>query len=87
MAETWPKWLDNPRHIAEGIDWIRWKSQDRAKIVLAIGANALAVAKPRELDAEDAIAILSDLQDQIARALRQLDEQRQTHLYTALTPR
>lgn len=87
MAETWPQWLENPQHIAQGIDWIRWKSQDRAKIVVAIGANAVAVAKPRNLAAEDAIAILEDVQAQIAQALRQLDKERQTHLAMELTPR
>jgi hypothetical protein len=46
--------------------------------VIAIGATSVAVAKPREVDAEDAIAMLADLQDAIARAIRGL--RGQTHI-------
>lgn len=87
MAETWPQWLVSGEHIAQAIDWVRWKSQDRAKITIAIGAQGVAVAKPRELDAEDAIVILTDVLEQINRALRELDERRVTHLATVLSLR
>jgi hypothetical protein len=77
--ETWPQWLTSAKHIAQAADWVRWKTQDRARIVIAVGANSIAVAKSRQIDAEDAVAILADLQDQIARALRHLDLEKATH--------
>jgi hypothetical protein len=79
MSDTWPQWIERPQHVAEAADWVRWKTQGRAKIVIAVGSRSVAVAKNRELDAEDAIAILSEIQDSIAQALRQLDAHRQTH--------
>lgn len=87
MAVTWPKWISSSEHVAEAADWVRWKTEGRAKIVLAVGANSIAVAKNRDLDAEDAIVILADLQEQIARALRELDSRRVTHLAMAAPPR
>jgi hypothetical protein len=87
MAETWPQWLESPKHIAEAADWVRWKTQGRVRLVVAVGANSIAVAKDREMDAEDAIVVLMDIQDQIAQALRQLDEKKQTHDYRRLPDR
>lgn len=87
MAETWPQWIESGEHVAQAADWIRWKTQGRARIVIAVGTNSVAIAKPRELDAEDAIAILEDVQNEIARALRELDSRRITHLALSLHPR
>jgi hypothetical protein len=87
MAQTWPQWIDKPEHVAEASDWVRWKTQGRVKLVISVGNNTIAVAKNRELDAEDAIAILSDLQDQIAQALRDVDRAKQTHGYRRLAER
>lgn len=79
MAGTWGEHITSGKHVAEAIDWVRHKSQDRIKLVVAIGSNSVAVAKPRKVDAEDAISFLMDLQDAIAQAIRQLDATRQTH--------
>ena len=87
MAETWPQWIDSPTHVAEAADWVRWKTQGRVKLVIAIGANSVAVAKGREMDAEDAIAVLADIQDQIAQAIRELQTKKQTHGYRRLAER
>lgn len=87
MAETWPKRITSAKHVAEAADWVRWKTEDRVKIVIAVGANSVAVAKSRTMDAEDAIAILTDIQEQIAKGLRQLQETNQTHTAIQLPER
>lgn len=66
---------------------MRHRTRDRIKLVLAIGSSSVAVAKPREVDAEDAIAFLTDLQDAIAAAIRELDRKRLTHIATPLRER
>ena len=50
MAVTWPKWIQSSEHVAEAVDWVRWKTEGRAKMVLAVGANSIAVAKNREVN-------------------------------------
>jgi hypothetical protein len=78
MAQTWPDPITKASHVAEAIDWVRHRTRNRIKLVIAIGATSVAVAKPREVDAEDAIAMLADLQDAIGRAIRAL--RGQTHI-------
>lgn len=87
MAETWPTWISSSKHVAEAVDWVRWKTQGRAKLVIAIGANSLSIAKNRELDPEDAIAILGDIQEQIFQAIRDLQRTGSTHLSTQIRQR
>lgn len=87
MADTWPQWIRSGKHVAEAADWIRWKTQERVKIVIAIGASGVAVAKPRDLDPEDALAILQDCQDTIARAMREIHTRRVTHGVKSIPPR
>jgi predicted metal-dependent hydrolase len=83
MAETWPDPIKSSKHVSQAIDWVRHRTRDRVRLIIAIGVNGLAVAKPAEVDAEDAIAFLQDLQEPIARAIRQLDQNHETH--TAMT--
>ena len=79
MPETWPQWIESPKHVAEAADWVRWKTQGRVMLVIAVGVNSVAVAKNRELSAEDATAILLDIESEISKALKELDETKQTH--------
>lgn len=79
MPETWPDPITKSEHVAQAIDWVRHRTRDRIKLIIAIGTNSVAVAKPREIDAEDAIAFLGDLQDAIASAIRKLGATRTTH--------
>ena len=87
MADTWPKWISSGKHVAEAADWIRWKTQNKVKIVIAVGTNSVAVAKPRDLDPENALAILQDVQDTVARAMREIHAQGVTHGSKVIAPR
>lgn len=88
MPDTWPKWISSSKHVAEAVDWVRWKTQGRAKLVIAIGVNSISVAKNIELDPEDAIAILTDLQEQLAQAIRSLPRaESPTHITTLIRHR
>lgn len=87
MPDTWPTWLDKAKHVAQAVDWVRWKSQDRVKLVIAIGAGSVAVAKSRDVDAETAIAILEDAQATIARALREVQRTGLTNGHMQIPPR
>ena len=87
MSETWPNPIKSTHHVSQAIDWVRHRTGDRTRLIVAIGATGLAVSKPRDMDAEDAIAVLADLQDAIAQAVRQLDQSKQTHTAIALKDR
>ena len=76
--------------VASGLQWVRWKtqggrSQDRpgALLLLAIGANSVSASMDLKMDAEDAIAILTEEMDTIAKLLRYMQETRKTHHYAA----
>lgn len=84
MADTWPQWLEKADHVAQAADWVRWKTQNRVKLVIVLGPGSVAVAKARELDAEDAIAQLQEAQDTIARALRDIHARRVTNGHARL---
>lgn len=87
MAETWPDPITSSKHVAEAIDWVRHRTRDRIRLVVAIGKTSVAVAKPREVDPEDAIAFLLDVQDAIARAIRELGQKNITHISIPLQDR
>jgi len=80
MAETWPDPISSSAHVAQAIDWVRHRTRNRIRLIIAIGTNSLAISKPKEVDPEDAIAILMDLQDSIAKAIRQLGAGRHTSI-------
>jgi DNA topoisomerase VI subunit B len=87
MPDTWPQWISSSKHVAEAVDWVRWKTQGKAKIVIAIGSNRLSIAKNPDLDPEDAIAILEMVQNEIALAMREMAQRRLTHITTVLRER
>lgn len=87
MANTWPTWIQKPEHVAEAADWVRWKTQDRVRVVIALGANSVAVAKARDLESEDAITLLMEAQETIARTLREIQERKVTHAHARLPDR
>lgn len=87
MADTWPKWLEKAEHVAQAADWVRWKSQDRVRVVIALGATSVAVAKARDIDPEIAISLLEEAQETIARALRDVHDRRLTNGHSRLPDR
>ena len=87
MAETWPNPITQTKHVKDAIDWVRHRTGDRVRLIIAVGVNGLAIAKPQDVQAEDAIAFLKDLEAPIAKALRQLDRQGGTSIATALPER
>jgi prefoldin subunit 5 len=87
VAETWPDPIVKSEHVAQAIDWVRHRTRDRIRLLVAVGANSIAVAKPRDVDAEDAISFLADLQEDIARAIREMQQKRLTHISIRLPDR
>lgn len=76
--------------MASGLQWARWKSQGGreqsrpgAMLLLAFGANSISASMDLKLDPEDAIAMLEEELDTIARLLRYLKETQKTHHYIA----
>ncbi len=87
MAEEkkqWPNEFKTARDLASALNWVRWKSDGRALVLLAIGRNSVAIAKGPAVDAEDVIVALESEKDTIARLLREMGAQGLTH---ASTPR
>lgn len=79
MAETWPAVLTSSEHVGQALDWVRWKTQGKVMLVIAIGPNSIAIAKDRELRAIDAVEILENEAKTIAEILGQLDQRKVTH--------
>lgn len=79
MADTWPERLTNGEHVGQALDWVRWKTEGRALMMVAIGVNSVVVAKDRNLNAEDAIELLTKELDVIARLVRDLHASKKTH--------
>lgn len=70
--DTWPAKVTSSKHVGQMLEWVRWKTGNRVQIVVAIGANSVAIAKDESLDAEEAIRILETERDTISEVLRYL---------------
>lgn len=81
MSQPAPEWNEfrTAHDIARGLNWVRWKTQNKAELIIAIGPNSVAVAKGENIDAEDAIQTLTQEMDTIAKVLRELQAKKQTH--------
>lgn len=77
--QPWPNEFKTSRDVASGLNWLRWKTADRAQILIAIGRNSVAVAKAPACDPEDAIEMLQTELDTITRLIRELGSGRRTH--------
>lgn len=76
--------------VASGLQWVRWKTQGGqaqcrpgAMLLLAIGAGSISASMDLKLDAEDAIALLSDELETIAQLLRHMKANQKTHHFIA----
>lgn len=74
--DTWPKVVTSSKHVGQMLEWVRWKTGGKVQVVVAIGANSVAVAKDEAMTAEDLIAALQTEQDTIADVLRYLQATR-----------
>ena len=72
--DTWPAVVTSGKHVGQMLEWIRWKTRRKVQLVIAIGANKVAVAKDEDLDAEEAIRMLETEQDTISEVLRYLQQ-------------
>jgi hypothetical protein len=70
--DTWPAVVSNSKHVAQMLEWLRWKTGGKVQLVIAIGANSVAVARDDRMRAEDLIETLRVEQDTIAELLRYL---------------
>lgn len=70
--DTWPVKISSPRHTGQLLEWVRWKTENRIMLVIAIGGNSIAISKDENLKAEDAVAMLTDEMETIALAIRQI---------------
>lgn len=76
--------------VASALQWVRWKTQGGreqsrpgALLLLAIGPNSISASMDLKLDAEDAIAMLADELETIAKLLRFMKETQKTHHHIA----
>ena len=70
--DTWPKVVSSSKHVAQMLEWLRWKTAGKVQLVIAIGANSVAVARDDRIPVEDLIKSLRAEQDTIADLLHYL---------------
>jgi hypothetical protein len=94
MAERrdWSHGFKNSGDVAAGCQYVRWMANGKgehgpALLVLAIGVNSIAISRDLQLDPEDAIELLENEADTIARLLRGLKETKRTNGFLARSNR
>lgn len=65
--------LDTAKGIADALEWLRWRSEGKAKLLIAIGDNGIAFSKHPDLKAEDAIHFIEEELASLKQGLQQLD--------------
>ena len=70
--DTWPTVVTKSSHVGQMLEWVRWKTGGKVQLVIAIGANSVAIAKATELTAEEAIKALQAEMDTMSAVLRYL---------------
>jgi hypothetical protein len=70
--DTWPTVVTKSSHVGQMLEWVQWKTGGKVQLVVAIGANSVAVAKGETLGAEEAIKTLQTELDTISEVLRYL---------------
>ena len=64
MSETWPNPIQSTKHVKEAIDWVRHRTQDRVRLIIAVGVNGLAISIAKalhQLDARRTTSIATEL--------------------------
>lgn len=79
MPEPWPKKFTEPAQVGEALNWLRWRTNESALLVMAIGVNSIALSLDPNVDAEDLIEMLAMEQDTIAQLIRRLKEKKALH--------
>jgi len=70
--DTWPAVVSNSKHVAQMLEWLRWKTGGKVQLVIAIGANSVAVARDDSMPVAELIKALRTEQDTIADLLNYL---------------
>jgi hypothetical protein len=71
--KKWPDKLRSGPEIASALNWIRWRTEGRAMVVIAIGTNGIAIAKDQAMNSVDALELLRGELQNIAAAIATLD--------------
>jgi hypothetical protein len=73
--DRWPEKIVTAEHTAQLCDYVVKKTDKRVMLVIAIGAQAVAVAKDQNLDPEAALAILEDTRQLVDDLIRSIHSQ------------
>lgn len=64
--------VSSSKHVAQMLEWLRWKTGGKVQLVIAIGANSVAVARDDRMPVADLIKALRTEQDTIKELLNYL---------------
>ena len=70
--DTWPTVVSSSKHVGQMLEWLRWKTGGKVQLVIAIGANSIAVARDDRIPVAELIKALRIEQDTIADLLNYL---------------
>ena len=70
--DTWPAVVSSSKHVGQMLEWLRWKTGGKVQLVIAIGANSVAVARDDRMPVAELINALRAEQDTIADLLNYL---------------
>ena len=69
--DTWPAVVSSSKHVGQMLEWLRWKTGGKVQLVIAMGANSVAVARDDRMPVAELINALRAEQDTIADLLFQ----------------
>ena len=67
--------LTTPNAVADALDWLRWRTEGSALLLVAIGRNHICFARQPDVDPLDAIQFLEDELATIKAAMLEADAQ------------
>jgi len=72
--DKWPEKIVSREHTGQLLDYVLKKTDKRVMLVIAIGANAVAVAKDQKLEPEAAIAVLESERELISQVIEAIHQ-------------
>jgi hypothetical protein len=74
-----PQWnLKSASDVGKALEWLRWRSEGGALVLLAIGRNSISYAKHPDVSAADAIEFIEQELHNLKLGLALLDRERLT---------
>jgi hypothetical protein len=73
--DQWPEKISSARQTGQLLEYVMKKTDRRVMLIIAIGANSVAIAKDQKLDPKAAVAVLEDVRETVERLIQKVHEE------------